>query len=267
MEPAAESDEDGGDDEESEFVLSDGDQEVEINEDEARQEMKNHQLLYGTGEGDLGRLLELPEDTDEILAIAKARSDRTNLMRAFEGKLYNNLLRARTLSLEHARAVMNGAPLVVAGEMHNLYMTSAIKGSRTRALSTIVDYSSERFQTEDHAIDELVALCIIQWIPFEEFASGPDKWTTLPINSKSLNSSAFIKAWNNSAGFSRVTSEMPNSFRNRVDRWAAAYYYFLYLSHGSANDTESDFYGMPWTLQANSWFEQLMVSFHALLCY
>ena len=248
-------------DEESDFVPSDGDDEVD--EAEAIQEMMNDQLRYGTGEGfEDDDIAELPEDTSRIRALSKARSDRQNLLSTQKGKLYNNLLRSKLISLEHARMIMNGYPVVIAGECHNLYMDGG-QAQRTKVLVEPVDYyliKNERFSATDPAVDELVAFSILRWMTFEEFVSGPENWSTLRINPGSQNRSTFIKAWNNSTGFStRILSENTKDFGSKIDRWVAAYYYLTYLWYGGLNDPSSDFYGVPWSLQANTWFEQMLV--------
>jgi hypothetical protein len=139
------------------------------------------------------------------------------------------------------------------------------KKNRSAPLASLppVDYTKRAFAHDDGGIDELVALCLLHWIPFEEFIGGPESWTSLKITN-ALNRDNFVRAWRNSADFTGILNQEPRDFSYKVERWSAAYYYITFLSYGEANDPTSDFYGMPWSMQANSWFEQMMFFYTSL---
>lgn len=270
-----------GSDEDDEFKPTASDEEAADAEDQdAELDLEQDLQLHGYGaEHEEPSPVILSDQAVERLAYARRRTDLRSIFDSpFDGTVYENLKRAPTLSLEQARLVVNGVAVPVGAKQHLLYRTVkradlyTNRSAPTKNVQMMYRFAMfgakqplEKLEAKSGddvmCVDELVALALLRWIPFNEFVQDPVEWRSLPIDRTSENGEAFLQAWRNSVAFEILRRILePERFDFLIERWAAAYYYIYYLDSGDASARpEADYYGAPFSLVCNSWFEQLMV--------
>lgn len=212
-------------------------------------------------------------------------SDTPETLRtAFKGRVYENLQTAPILSVYQAYAVLNGAPVPIGYTRCSLYRIVPEEHRLSRTQKALVsEEEAKPMKVPDYftvpeekgkgrtkyvadkgqalVLDERVAFALMRWIPFSEFIKDPTDWRgSLRLDRSNENYTNFLTAWRSCVAFDRI-QELRNTtwaeYNFFVDRWAAAYYYLLYLNNPNPHPSD-DFYGASWVLHTRTWYEQLM---------